>query len=584
MVKTSNSQKIFAEIELFLEAGRYEDAKILLNFVDWDDSDRADRLYLLLINATIDGPGLYKDEIDQLASLPSPSPREKEIVRKILLLAAHPLQEDRPSHRSWTDPLSRLSDKLTSDPMPGGPTGEGPAGRTEADWTAVREPLAQFSASEDRDMRSLQETVERQAELLRANQAALDALEKRDGQALRSLESKLGEKAQLLKRREAELEAIGAERNHFRELARAQDEDCGRLQGELNRHAELLLVKDSAIKNLREHFTGEIRALEQRVDEQRNLLQSRDGEIISFIAKLEELNRQRAELISEREEWEFRTREELREKASLLQATATAIEELEQQAGANIAALEQQQAENRRGAESRDAELAGLRAQVRALTERLAGAEDARQGAEISLHDQRDRAPQAVPDIASAHDGDPSAVRHGTEAVNIASMPGQEGHGGSLKQRPWKPLKLPAAALPIGGAVLLIVPIVYLLSDQARTAVKPAPNPAPKQILTREPAPSVALPLNTARAAQKIAPGVQIAGKRDARPARARGYVTRRAVALRPSPRYAATATARVGAGTRISVLETEGNWLKVETEPPGAVGYLRKEYIVAQN
>src|SRR5678815_2956521 len=107
MATISDSQRILSEIERFLSAGRYDDAKILLNFVDHDATDRTTSLYLLLINATIDGPIDYQDEIDQLANLSNPSDVEKEIVSKILLLASKPREEDHPTYQ----PHARLRDQ-----------------------------------------------------------------------------------------------------------------------------------------------------------------------------------------------------------------------------------------------------------------------------------------------------------------------------------------------------------------------------------------------------------------------------------------------------------------------------------------
>ena len=71
--------------------------------------------------------------------------------------------------------------------------------------------------------------------------------------------------------------------------------------------------------------------------------------------------------------------------------------------------------------------------------------------------------------------------------------------------------------------------------------------------------------------------------KHEDRPDDGDDYVTRRAVSLRVEPRFAATAKAQIDAGTSISVLGAQGDWLKVKTRPSGAVGYVRKEYLVPQ-
>jgi hypothetical protein len=78
MAKISRYQQIFSEIELFLNAGRYEDAKVLLRFLDDRPLDRESSLRLLLINVTLDGPRPYKDEIDKLHGLLNPTTLRKK--------------------------------------------------------------------------------------------------------------------------------------------------------------------------------------------------------------------------------------------------------------------------------------------------------------------------------------------------------------------------------------------------------------------------------------------------------------------------------------------------------------------------
>ena len=57
-------------------------------------------------------------------------------------------------------------------------------------------------------------------------------------------------------------------------------------------------------------------------------------------------------------------------------------------------------------------------------------------------------------------------------------------------------------------------------------------------------------------------------------------YKTRRTAPLRKEPHFAAATAEDIDPGTRISVLEAKGDWLKVKTRSSGKVGYVRKEYI----
>src|SRR2546422_10536725 len=94
MAKISRYQQIFSEIELFLNAGRYEDAKVLLRFLDDRPLDRASNLRLILINVTLDGAIPYKEEIDKLHGLLNPNNLEKEIIGEIFLLASKSAEEE----------------------------------------------------------------------------------------------------------------------------------------------------------------------------------------------------------------------------------------------------------------------------------------------------------------------------------------------------------------------------------------------------------------------------------------------------------------------------------------------------------
>ena len=150
-----------------------------------------------------------------------------------------------------------------------------------------------------------------------------------------------------------------------------------------------------------------------------------------------------------------------------------------------------------------------------------------------------------------------------------------------------------------------MIPIAYLLSDQGRTAAKPESNFAGvKQAVETEASDdsNTPIPANELKTPQSVGPKSQNVRKRETRPTRAATYVTqnvrkretrpvhaatyvtRRAVPLREYPRYAATSTMQIQSGTEISVLESHGSWFKVETQPPGAVGYVRKEYLSSQS
>lgn len=595
MNKTSESRKIFSEIELFLNAGKYEDAKVLLNFVDYDASDRETRLYLLLINATIEGPGSHKDEIDQLSNLLNPSDIEKEIIGKIVLLASKSGGGKGWKHQSQTHPLNQPRDPVASRrTLASQPRQDAELRRErEAELPGFEERLAELTASRDQAVRSLQETLKQKTELLQTKEAAVNTLESRFGETIRVLENQLSEEKELLERRDAALLASRSEVNQLTarlaELGRARDQDVGLLRNEVARQAELLQVKDGAIKKIEERFEAQLHALKNQLGEKRNLLKSRDSELDSLITQVSKLTEERAELISEREKSERLILEELRGKAALLEATAAAIDGLEEQMSARIEALERQLAEKQKIVEYSGTQLADLRRQIRLLRERLADAEAAQLRAETMLHDERYKASRAFPAGDSARDSDGGAPPVAVEPVNIPSAPGQEGNldwPSRLRrawQITWKSMTFPASALPVAAVVLPIILIVYLILGQGPTAANPDIRAGWERTRESEASGSSASRVDDFRALHRIDADSHYIRTREAWPARAATYVTRTVVSLRERPYYAAAVKTQIGAGTQISVLETQGNWLKVKTRPTGAVGYVRREYLVRQ-
>src|SRR5215467_9602191 len=87
---------------------------------------------------------------------------------------------------------------------------------------------------------------------------------------------------------------------------------------------------------------------------------------------------------------------------------------------------------------------------------------------------------------------------------------------------------------------------------------------------------------NPRTAGLKVAQAVETDGskiqKLAAKPDQGIEYRIRRIAPLRQEPSYGAPKSQDIDAGATISVLETKGDWLKVQAGP--SVGYVRKEYV----
>jgi myosin heavy subunit len=225
-----------------------------LRFLDDRPLDRESRLRLLLINVTLDGAIPYKDEINKLHGLLNPNDLEKEIIGEILLLASKSAEEEGRREQ----PRAYLLNPPLEEPIPPqafesqlGEKAKLPQDR-ESELLTVKKQLAELSASRDRAVRSLEETVKQNTELLRTKQAALNALENRFSETSRSLENQLSEKQDLLESREKDLKEIGSKVNQLNaqlaELGRAKDQDGRLLREELTQKTALLQVRDAEIK------------------------------------------------------------------------------------------------------------------------------------------------------------------------------------------------------------------------------------------------------------------------------------------------------------------------------------------------
>jgi hypothetical protein len=600
MTTISRSKQILSEIDLLLDAGKYEDAKVLLSFLDAHRLDHESWLHLLLINVTLDGAIPYKDEIDGLRSLLDPSDVEKEIIRKIFLLASKPAEEERRDQRR-ADPVNQMPEqpdslravesqlpdkvKLLQD--------------RDSELLTLKKQLAELSASKEEIVRSLEETVV-QNEELRTKEAALNALENRFTETIRFLENQLSEKEKFLESREANLKALAYRVNQLNtqlaELDRAKDEDGRLFREELAQKSDILRLRDSVIKKLEERFAKQIRVLECQLGDEQNLLEIRDRELNSLMAKVSELIQERADLAAEREKSDRLLQEALREKAALLHANESSTREVEEMR-AKIRSFERELAEKQELVENSGTAVAELRRQIHVLTKRSREVAAAKLRAETLLHEERIRASQVHSAADSTHkrfaDEPPDDQVPSPEPTNTASIDCKSS-GPSWFRRAWqiiwKPKTFPATALPVAVVGLLIIPIAYFLLGHGRAPTDGNSVATVDAVITKSSidAEERQAPVSPSRSfdlksRKTIDADYRNVRKREDPPERAAAYKTRRSVSLREEPRFAASAKAQIGAGTSISVLAAKGDWFKVKTQPSGAVGYVRKEYLVRQ-
>lgn len=601
MAKITDSQEIFSEIELLITDGRYEDAKVLLSFVNHDTLDRNSRLRFLLINAILDGPTPYKSDIDQLRSASDPSDAEKEIISKILLLEAKSTEADGRNEQSTkTLQVNQARDQTV--PRQGFENqrreGAGSLQNHESEPVAWKKRIGEPSASRNQAGQSPEEPAEQNREIWN-QESALNALEIRFSETIRSLECQLSKKDALLESREADIQAIRAKMDQvtaqLAEFGRAKDQEDLRLRAELTQKSELLQLQEAAIKTLEDRFAAQIRDIECELSEKRNLLESRDTELDSLKANMSQLTRENAALASERDKSDRLIQEELREATLLLQAKAFAIGEMEQQMSAKIESLGRQLAEKQKLLDGSYTEMAELRSQVFGLTKKFAEVEGTQSRAKTLLnevHNKIETQPLLAADLVhdSAANGLTGDRVPAAQTANSPAAPGYNSNSGRPNrflrgwQFPWDSKTFPTAMLPTAAVGLVIITIAYFSFASGRRV------PDLVATIGSDRTQELAAPDSASRLLMD--PNVRKTVDADSRPAKTRedrpktvaGYVTRRVVLLRQWPRFAATPKEQLAVGTSIRVLEVQGNWLKVKTWPSRAVGYVRKEYLVHQS
>jgi hypothetical protein len=464
----------------------------------------------------------------------------------------------------------------------------------ESESPAGNQQFAELNAANEEIGSSLEETIDRKTEPPGTTEAALNALERRFSETVRSLKNQIRENENLLESREATLKALGKRVNQLNtqlaELQLAKNEDSRLFREELAQKGELLRLRDFALKNLEERFAKQIRVLECQLGDEQNLLEMRDRELNSLMGKVRELTQERADLASECEKSDGLIKEALREKAALLRANESSTRDVKEMT-AKIQWCERELAQKQELLENSGTAVAELRRQIHVLTKRSREAAAAKLRAETLLHEERLRASQ----IHLA--GDSSRKTYSNQPTGDQGAGPQPALSGdwnlsrsSRFRRMWqitsKPQTFPLTLLAVAVVGLLIIPIGYFLLGHGRAPTQSNPIASigaviAKASINEEERPATVGPTSPS-SGLKSRKAVAVANRRRP-PEHLITYKTRRAVAIREAPRFAATTKAQLAAGTSISVLEAKGDWFKVKTRPSGTVGYVRKEYLVRQ-
>ena len=261
-----------------------------------------------------------------------------------------------------------------------------------AEIRAFRDRLIQIEVSKAEVETLLQDAVWKEKHARDAKETAVKELEGNLNR-IYDLENQLRQTEQLVWTREKEFKALssqgsaGAEATRGAGSAKAARDKA--LREEIKKNAELLQAKETAMQQIESRLSGKIRSLEHELGDHVKLLRRREEE-------LEALETQLAEKSAAQSRAESLLEEEFKKGKQSLQAKDSAISDLGKRLKGEIDALQTQLSEKRSQLQNQSTEAAGLKAEVNALTARLADAASAKERVESQRLEELKKQMQAL--------------------------------------------------------------------------------------------------------------------------------------------------------------------------------------------
>ena len=261
-----------------------------------------------------------------------------------------------------------------------------------AEIRAFRDRLIQIEVSKAEVETLLQDAVWKEKHARDAKEAAVKELEANLNR-IYDLENQLRETEQLLWTREKEFKTLisrgsaGTEASRGAGAAKAAGEKA--LHEEIKKNAELLQAKDAAMQQLQSRLSGKIRSLEHELGDHVKLLRGREEELEALETQLSEKSdaQSRAESLLE---------DEIKKGQQSLQAKESAISDLGKRLNGEIDTLQTQLSEQRSQLQNRSSEAAEFKAELNALTARLADAASAKERVESQRLEELKKQTQAL--------------------------------------------------------------------------------------------------------------------------------------------------------------------------------------------
>jgi chromosome segregation ATPase len=263
----------------------------------------------------------------------------------------------------------------------------------DVELEALKAQLTKAATAKNQAEHFLAEELRKEKQALLEKDAAIKELEKNLSGKVHALAVQLTQKEELWQVRNTEMEALrGDVKALTRQLADTESAKARAehlLQQELESKTELLQAKDAAFKELRENSSATIDDLEKQLSQKEAFFKDRNAELETLKAELTRSGTAKNQAES------FLT-EELRKQRQALEAKQSAMKELEKNLTVKLHLLNVQLIDKQELLQVRSTEIEALRAEVNAMSGRLAEAVSAKTRAEHLLQQELKKTPELL--------------------------------------------------------------------------------------------------------------------------------------------------------------------------------------------
>ena len=255
---------------------------------------------------------------------------------------------------------------------------------------AVALRLSETAAAKVRTEEALQEGLKKERQQHEAGKLEYRQLEERYHTEIKLLKAHLSEREEFLKRRDEEVRSL--EQQTHQALRRLEENSSAREQSEkslretLEEQQRQKQASEAAARSLEQRYGEEVAALKKQLRQHEEARKGREEENKALKTQVASLAQQLAKVGSAKEQAAQLLQQSLKEKAAV-QASDSAVREIEEGFKAKIAALETQLAEHQDLVGSRDTELGSLKAELLSLNSKMSDLATAKERAESLFED-----------------------------------------------------------------------------------------------------------------------------------------------------------------------------------------------------